>query len=405
MARFTYTAERNDGEVYNGVAEAVDRFELYSIVRREGGHIIDVSEDRSDSIWSISHWNSKFSSIKEYDKVLFARNLGAMLSAGLSLARALSVLERQTRNPRLSSAMSQIAAGVRHGDNLSDALGKFPHIFSGLFTAMVKAGEEGGNVSESLTTIADQTERMYVLKKKIRGALIYPCIVLLAIVGIGTLMMTQVVPTLAQTFEEMGAQLPASTQMVITVSNFITKYTVVAIAGLVLIIASIYAALRTKTGKRAIEYVFLHLPGIGPMVKEVNAARTARTLASLSESGVDIITSLSITKEVVQNSHFQEIIDAAAQNVGKGDPLSTEFVRRADLYPAFVGEMMQVGEETGKTAEMLKRLAIYYEDEVDRKTKDMSTIIEPFLMLFIGAGVGFFAVSMITPIYQLSNNI
>jgi len=214
-----------------------------------------------------------------------------------------------------------------------------------------------------------------------------------------------VVPTLAQTFEEMDAELPGSTQAIINVSNFLVDYTLVALIGLVLLIALLFGALRTQTGSRVKDFVFLHRPLISGIVKEVNAARTARTLASLLSSGVDVITALEITADVVQNSYFKSVVVAAKEGVGKGEPLSSAFVRNEHLYPAFVGEMMAVGEETGQLTEMMKKLAVFYEDEVDRKTKDMSTIVEPFLMVFIGGAVGFFAVAMISPIYQLSENI
>src|SRR3990167_9020099 len=142
MAHFSYTAQKNDGEVYKGIVDAKDRFEVYEVVRREGGHIIGVNEDKGGSPWGFAYWNALFSKVKEYDKILFSRNLGAMLSAGLSLARALAVLERQTKNPRLGAALSQIASDVRHGDPLHQALSKFPRVFSKLFVAMVRAGEE-----------------------------------------------------------------------------------------------------------------------------------------------------------------------------------------------------------------------------------------------------------------------
>ena len=218
-------------------------------------------------------------------------------------------------------------------------------------------------------------------------------------------MMTQVVPTLAQTFEEMNADLPRSTQAVIAISDFLVENTVLAITLLLLGIGALYAAMQTSWGRRGRDFLFIKMPLIGEMVREVNAARTSRTLSSLVSSGVDVLTSLEITGEVVQNSYFREVIQSAKVSVGKGEPLSAAFVRREDLYPPFVGEMMSVGEETGQVADMLSRLALFYEDEVDRKTKDMSTVIEPFLMVIIGAAVGFFAVSMISPIYQLSQNI
>ena len=405
MARFSYTAEKTGGDVYKGIAEARDRFELYDVVRREGGKLIALSEESHNKKWSLRYWNAKLTTVKEYDKVLFARNLGAMLGAGLSLARALSVLERQTKNPKFSRVITEVAGGVRRGDALHVALAKFPNMFSRIFVAMVRSGEEGGDLSGSLGTMADQMERMYQLKKKIRSALIYPAVVIVAIVGIGALMMVNVVPTLAQTFEEMNAELPASTKLIIAISNFLVEYTILSLGLTVALGILVYMALRTSLGRRVSDFIFLRTPLIGSMVREVNAARTSRTLASLLASGVDVLASLEITGDVVQNSYFREVIEKARKGVSQGEPLSTMFVRREDLYPAFVGEMMAVGEETGETTEMLKRLAIFYEEEVDRKTKDLSTIIEPFLMLFIGSAVGFFAISMITPIYSLSQNI
>lgn len=405
MAHFSYTAEKSDGEIYKGIAQAKDRFELYDIVRREGGKIISVEEDRGHNVWSITYWNARLTTVKEYDKILFTRNLGSMLSAGLSLARALAVLERQTKNPRLAATVAEIASSVRRGDTLHESLGRFPKVFPRLMIAMVRAGEEGGDLPASLTITADQMERMYTLKKKIRGAMIYPCIILVAIFGIGVVMMIEVVPTLAQTFAEMEAELPQSTQLVINISNFLIQYTIFAIALVVASIIAIVSLLRTKAGRRGADWLALQLPAIGVIVREVNAARTARTLASLSASGVDILTSLEITSEVVQNSFFRAVIAKAQQDVGAGQPLSASFMRAEKLYPPFVGEMMAVGEETGATGEMLKRLAAFYEDEVERKTRDMSTIIEPFLMVIIGAAVGFFAVAMITPIYQLSQYV
>jgi type IV pilus assembly protein PilC len=403
--RFSYTAEKHGGEVYKGIADAADRFALYQIIRQEGGRIISFQSEDSANWRSLAYWNSKLSRISEYEKVLMARNLGAMLSAGLPLARALSVIGRQSKNQKLIDVIASVESDVRHGDPLHTAFGKFPNVFPQLFVAMVRAGEEGGNLPSSLQVVADQLERMYSLKKKIQGAMIYPCIIVIAIIAIGFLMMTQVVPTLAQTFAEVHSELPPTTKFVIAVSDFLVHYTALTVIMVAFLVALVYFIARTPQGKRGLDFLFLHMPLIGGMVREVNAARTARTLSSLLSSGVDVITALGITGEVVQNSYFRDVIHTAAEGVGAGEQLSATFVRHENLYPAFVGEMAAVGEETGQLSEMLKRLALYYEDEVDRKTKDMSTIIEPFLMVFIGIVVGFFAISMIMPIYQLSSAI
>src|SRR3989344_5832162 len=279
MARFTYTAEKPAGEIYKGIAEASDRFELYSVIRREGGRIISVSDERENA-WSIAYWNAKFTTIKEYDKILMSRNLGAMLSAGLSLARALAVLERQTRNPRLSSAISQIASDVRRGETFHSAIAKFPRIFSSLFVAMTRSGEEGGTLPEALKVVSEQMERMYDLKKKIRGAMIYPCIILIAVAGIGILMMVEVVPTLAQTFAEMDAELPRSTQLIIGLSNFLVQYYALAVVLVAGGIGFLYVSLRSAVGARVADFVFLHTPIIGGVVGGGNSARTGRPLAS-----------------------------------------------------------------------------------------------------------------------------
>ena len=328
-----------------------------------------------------------------------------MLSAGLSLSRALAVIERQTKNPRLKNIVSEIGSGVRRGDTLHASLAKFPRAFSKLMIAMVRAGEESGDLAASLKLTADQMDRMHSLKKKIRSAMFYPVIVLIAIFGIGILMMIFVIPTLAATFSASGATLPLSTRIIIATSNALVTHTFGAAAFLVVVGLLMYALLRSRAGKRAIAWVFLRAPLIGEMVREVNAARTARSLASLVSSGVDVLTALDITHEVVQNPYFQEALTVAGKKVGEGEALSATFIRYEHLYPPLVGEMMAVGEETGQTADMLKNLAVFYEDEVDRKTKDMSTIIEPFLMLAMGAAVGFFAISIIAPIYQVTQNI
>jgi type IV pilus assembly protein PilC len=405
VARFTYTAQKADGEVYNGIAEAQDRFELYNVIRKEGAHLLSFHLDNSDNRLSFAYWIGKVTSVPMQQKILFMRNLGVMLSAGLPLSRALAVMERQTKDMHLLKAISEISSDIRHGITLHESIAKFPTIFPRLAVAMVRAGEEGGDLASALVVASEQMEHAADLKKKIRGAMIYPAIILVTIVIIAVLMMLYVVPTLSQTFAELGSALPLPTQIVLNFSNFLVNYTVFAIGGMIAAVFLIGWLLRTKVGGRFKDYALLRFPLIKEMVKEINAARTSRTLASLLSSGVGILPALDIARDVVQNSYFKEVITEAQKAVGAGDPLSKTFTRREDLYPAFVGEMMSVGEETGQTSEMLKRLAAYYENEVDRKTKDMSTIIEPILMLMIGAMVGFFAVSMIMPIYSISSHI
>jgi len=266
---------------------------------------------------------------------------------------------------------------------------------------MVKAGEESGRLAGALRTVALQMEQSYQLKRKIRGALMYPTIVITAMVIVGILMLIFVVPTLTQTFKELNIDLPLSTRIVIAVSDILSRYSIMSLTALVAVIVGLVAFSRTKNGRKAWSTTVLHLPIISTLVKETNAARTARTLSSLLSSGVDVVSALKITGDVLQNTRYRDIIREAEKKIQKGEQVSGTFTAHEDLYPPMVGEMVAVGEETGKLPDMLLQIAEFFEGEVAQKTKDLSTIIEPLLMIVIGIVVGFFAVSMISPTYSL----
>jgi type IV pilus assembly protein PilC len=328
-----------------------------------------------------------------------------MLTAGLTVSRALSVVERQSSNPRLKGVVKRMVERINQGDQFFEALKEFPEVFNDLYVAMVKAGEESGNLAEALQTLAIQMERASNLKKKIKGAMIYPSIVIIVMVVIGILMMIYVMPQITGVFKGMDKELPATTQFLIGASDFLVAYTAVAIGGMLAAVMALIYFIRTKLGKIITSWLVVRLPVIGTLAKETNAARTARTLSSLLNSGVDVIQSIEITEEVVQNVFYKKILRDARNRVEKGTALSEAFIERKDLYPVLVGEMILVGEETGSIAGMLGELAIFYETEVERKTKDLSTIIEPLLMVVIGGSVGFFALALIAPIYSISDGL
>ena len=328
-----------------------------------------------------------------------------MLRAGLPLSRALLIVGRQTKNKKFQEIISAIIDRIGKGGSFHDALGNFPDVFSKLFVSMVRAGEESGKLNDSLMLVASQLERSYTLKKKITGALIYPSVIVTAMVIIGMLMLIFVVPTLESTFKELNVDLPITTQFVIAVSKLLRDHTLLFLGGLLLVCAGLYVAAKTPRSKKIFDFGLLHIPFIGGMVKELNAARTARTLSSLLSSGVEVSQALDITKDVLQNTYYKSVLDSAKKNIEKGIPISDAFASREDVYPLLLPEMMEVGEETGQLSEMLLEVAGFYEEEVDRATKDMSTVIEPFLMVIIGAAVGFFAISMLEPMYSISNSI
>lgn len=394
-----------DGDEYTEVIESADRFQIYRDIKERGDRVLDIKEESKFSFLSMDFINEALNKVSLDEKVVLTRNVAAMLDAGLTTSRALSVMERQTKNPRLKAILSSMIAEVKRGGTFSQALAKYSSVFSSLMISMARAGEESGKLSESLRVVGTQMERASNLTKKIRGALIYPSIVLAAMIGIAVLMLIYVVPTLASTFKELGTQLPPTTQAIIDVSAFLTENTLLSIVGLVLIFFGFMAGLRSKYGQLASNWLFLRIPVISGLIQETNSARTARTLSSLLSAGVDMILSISITRDVLENSFYKKVLAEAEESVTKGGQLSASFLKYPNLFPPLVSEMIAVGEETGRLSDMLKETAVFYEDSVERQTKDLSTIVEPFLMIIIGAGVGFFALSMIAPIYSLSNAI
>lgn len=404
MPKYKYKAVRANGESFEAVAEGKDRFEIYAQVRKEGATVLTVTEEGT-SKFSMDALTSLLSRVKESEKIVLIRNLSAMIAAGLPLSRALNVMERQSKNPKLKKILNAIQADLQKGDELSVAMKKFPEVFTPLIVSMVKAGEESGTLSETLRTISEQMDRSYQLKKKIHGALIYPAIVVIALIIVGILMLIFIVPTLTSTFTELGVELPATTQMIITASDFLTNYTLLALGLIVMVIAGFAAILRTEAGKRTFDTILLRTPIIGGLVRETNAARTGRTLSSLLSSGVNVMQAIDITKDVLQHTGYKVVMGETREAVQRGEPISAVLQKHEKLYPPLVAELIAVGEETGKLPDMLKEVANFYENEVEQKTKNMSTILEPVLMLLVGGVVGFFAVSMITPIYSITTNI
>lgn len=408
MPIFTYIGTDKNGKTVKETVTADDRFAVYDIARTNGHAVDGVKAKVNFSLGSvfdikkIELWTSR---VKQDELVMITRNLGSMLDAGLPLARALSVIERQSKNAKLKLIVTNVIDEINKGEPFHAAIGKYPKVFSNLYVAMVRAGEESGGMSAALQTLSVQMQRSSSLKKKIKGAMIYPAIVITILVIIGILMMIYVMPSITGTFKSLGTDLPTTTTILIATSDFMVAHTLVVLVGLVSAVVGFIYFLRTKAGNIASSWIIPKLPVIGTMAKETNAARTARTISSLLAAGVDVIRTLEITQDVVQNYYYRKIIAEAAKRVEKGSPLSEVFVERDDLYPILVGEMILVGEETGKIASMLQELASFYENEVEQKTKDLSTIIEPLLMVVIGGTVGFFALAMIAPIYSISDSI
>lgn len=406
--KFYFKAQKPSGEIFEGERESADKFILFDELKKEGATMLFAEpKGAKRGSFSFKSFYSKMTigSVPIHEKITFAKNLGAMIEAGLPLSRALLVIERQIRNPGMKKILPALNESIKKGLPLSEAMAKFPGVFSALFISIVKSGEESGNLSESLKIITNQLERIYFIQRKLRGALIYPALIVSLIIIVGALMFIFVVPKLTSMFTELKATLPLSTRILMGVSTFLRDHYLIVLFGVIALIFAMISIYKTKPGRKLFDLMSIKFPLIGVMVVEMNTARAGRTLASLLASGVNVVEAINITSEVVQNVHFKEVLYKARDAIQKGATLSSVFSENIKIYPPFFSEMVSAGEETGNLSKMLLDVGVFYENEVDQKTKDFSTIIEPLIMIVIGAAVGFFALAMLTPMYSMMGSI
>jgi len=403
--QFEYKAINKNGEVKGGLKNAADEFALRRDLKSENLSLIHAEPVNKKNPKFIISKILRIGRVSIHEKIIFSRNLATMLDAGLALSRSLTIIEKQTTNPKFKRVVYELNEKIKKGSSLSEALKNYPEVFSTLMISMVSSGEESGNLVDSLNVVSDQMEKQYTLNKKIQGAMVYPGVILTVMGLIGIFMLLYIVPTLTKTFTELSIELPASTQFIIHLSDFIKNNAITSLGIIFVMVVLFYLIGKSTSGKRLFDTILLHFPMISEMVKEINSARTARTLASLITSGVPFVRALQIVKDVVQNSYYKEVIAKAEKNIQIGLPISKVFGENTDLYPIFVAEMIAVGEETGELGPMLLKVAAFYEEEVDQKTKNLSTIVEPLMMVIVGAIVGFFAISMISPMYSLVDKI
>lgn len=402
MPLYKYKVTNSQGVESEFTKEFDNKAVLYSTLHREGNTLISVQEINKSKF----RFNFRLSSgIKTEELISFAKNLAVMSDAGLPVSRALSILGKQSKNKKYTALLSDLVGEISKGETLSKAMADRPNIFSNIFVSMVKAGEESGKLSFSLRSIASQIEKSHALSKKIKGAMIYPAVIISLMFVIGIVLMVYMVPTLTATFQGLNIALPLPTRIIIAISDFLRSNIILTLSVIIAFVVGGVYFFRSKIGKNVLDYSILRMPIFKHMSREVNAARTARTLSSLISSGVEIVEAIRITSNVVSNHYFRDLLQEAAKKVEVGELLSVVLSGEKTLYPIFVGEMLAVGEETGKMTDMLDNIATYYENEVDQKTKDLSTIIEPFLMILIGIAVGAFAIAMLLPTYSLVDAI
>lgn len=402
--KFKYKEQTKDGKIVEGVSDGADTLSIAHDIRERGGTPLSIKEFNERSLKSLLKFDV-FKRVSLSEKIMFTNNLSGMLSAGLPLTRALSVLEKQSTNVTFTNILKSLIDDINKGGTLSGGINKFPKVFSSVFVSMVHSGEESGGLPRTLAETGMTLKKTYDLNRKIKGALIYPSILISAIFIIGILMMVYVVPTLTKTFKDIGTELPSSTKVIIFISDSLSQHFIMFILIVGLVVGFLFMFARLKITRKYFDLFVIKVPVLGTLIKEMNTARTARTLSSLLSSGVDLSKALFITEEVLQNIYYKNLIHNSISSIEKGVALSVSFKENINLYPIMVGEMIEVGEETGKLSSMLMDIANFYEGEVDDKTKNLSTIIEPVLMIFIGSAVGFFAIAMLKPMYSVMDTI
>lgn len=404
MPRYLYIAKTRDGVSKKGVLDIKDEHELARVLYSEGYILIksELKEKKSKIKILQIPFLEKVSLI---EKTMFTRNLKVMISSGIPLPRALNILSQQTKSKKFKKVILEIREGLLKGSSFSESLAGHPNIFPEVFVNMVKVGEESGTLENVLEVLTNQMEKTYKIKSKVRSAMIYPAVILIAMIGIGTVMLILVVPKLSKLFDDLGMDLPLTTRMVVTVGNFLSRFWYTIPVFIIIVVVLLRAILRNKRGKAIFDSFVLAIPIISPIVKKTYSAITLRTLSSLVSAGIPLVRSLEIVSGALGNTHYKNAMKDAAEKIKKGNKLSEILQKYDNIYPILVRQMIAVGEETGETSSILGKLADFFEEEVDTATGNLSAVVEPFLMLIIGIAVGFFAISMIQPMYSMMGEL
>ncbi len=339
------------------------------------------------------------------EKMIFTRHLSLMIRTGFSLPQALSALKEQTKSAYFKDVIEQLGHDIAKGQLFSEALAKFPKVFSHLFTNMIKVGEASGNLEEVLNLLAEQLRKEHELKSRVKGAFMYPAVIFVAMTGVGIFMIVFIIPKLTVTLKSLNVPLPFSTQLIITVSDFLASHVILFFASLAIFIFGLVSWARSVRGHRVICWLLLNLPIVKDITGQINTARIARTFGSLLASGVSLVESLDITAATLENPYYQTALKNVAARIPKGEKLEKNFALYPKLFPPLITQMIGVGEETGSLTEILRNLAEFYEQEVDNATKNLGSILEPVLLIIIGSAVGFFVVSMLMPMFYVYKGI
>ena len=399
MIDFIYTAkDKQTGEVRKGKISADSKNAAAGILNEKQLYPVKIElASEAEPIWKKTAFGS---GVKAKDRVIFTRQLSTLVKAGLPITQALNTSIAQVNNPKFKSILQKIATSVEGGQSLSSSFAQYPQLFNHIFVSLVDAGEQSGTLDETLLRLADQQENEQAVIGKVRGALVYPSIVFVVIIGVVVFMVTTVLPQVGSLYTELGQKLPFITSALLAVSKALINFWYLFILLLVAMVFGIRVGIKTPKGRRMWDNFKLHVPLFSPLFKKVYAARFTRTLSSLVNSGVPLLRSLKISGESVDNVIVQEIIDKATDKVKTGVALS-DALSGHDEIVQLVPQMIKVGEESGSLGGMLEKVATFFENEVDQTVKNLSAIIEPVMIVFLGLVVLFIVVAVLFPIYSL----
>jgi type IV pilus assembly protein PilC len=396
MERFRFKARTSVGGLRKGIVEAQSEATAVQVLRDQKLIIVELHQlGTSKSLFSFGK------AVKFEDIVNFTRQLATMIGAGLPLTDALSILQVQV-SPSLQSIVADVLRSIEGGSTFADALSHHSETFSRVYIALVRAGEAAGVLDTILVRLADTLEKQREFQEKTKGALIYPVIVLVGMLLVTAVMMIFVLPKLTVMYQDFNVKLPFITQALIAVSTFMSKFWYVMV---VAIGAGIYVLKQwkqTKVGAYNYDVMLLKLPVFGKIKSMVLMTEFTRTLALLASAGVSLVESLGIVKEVADSEVMRRALVEVAKDVEKGNPLATSLAKHP-IFPMIVSQMTSVGEQTGKLDEILNRVAGYFENESEHAIKNLSTAMEPIIMVLLGVGVGFLIVAIIVPIYNLTS--
>ncbi|MBI4022123.1 MAG: type II secretion system F family protein [Candidatus Andersenbacteria bacterium] len=392
------------GEPIRGVREAISHAALGQDLLSEGVLLTRYAL-KSQPPGGVSFLLTLFKHVPIIERAMFARYFALMLRAGLDTKRALVALSEQTGSRSLKAALVSVYQDVERGRTLAESLQPFPYAFPALFVSFVQVGETTGRLQESLEVLAEQLEKEYQLNRAVRGGLLYPVVIVLVLIAVAVAMMFFVVPKLVEVFAGFNVELPLPTRILIGTSNFFQAWWPWLMVGSVAGAVGLVLLLRLAPVRAAVLHLSLLSPVIGPIMQKVNLARFARNLSSLLQSGVSFLGALDVLGSNTPHPTYAKVLTEAREYVKQGKELSAYLAQFKRLFPSVVVNVVKVGEETGSLDKVLKEIALFYEREVDQTMKNLTSVMEPVLMVLMGLAVGALAVSVISPIYDLVNVI